>query len=102
MRSGPRAHASKQVVEASNPVSRSTVGDHLHRAGVAVLFADERLPTSDPDHWPGSSASLEAEAHSRKLSKRVHELRGGAPAPRRLGVSGGSRAPVGTIRELPG
>ena len=27
------------------------VEDHLQPAGVAVLFVDERLLSSDPDHW---------------------------------------------------
>jgi DNA invertase Pin-like site-specific DNA recombinase len=74
------------------------VEDHLHAAGVAVLFADERLLTSDPDHWEQFVREAhEAEAYSRKLSKRVHE--GYAAKRRRLGVPGGNRAPYGIIRE---
>ena len=74
------------------------VEDHLHRAGVAVLFADERLLTSDPNHWDQFVREAhEAEAYSRKLSKRVHE--GYDSKRRRLGVPGGNRAPFGIIRE---
>jgi DNA invertase Pin-like site-specific DNA recombinase len=74
------------------------VEDHLHACGVAVLFADERLLTSDPDHWAQFvREAQEAEAYSRKLSRRVHE--GYAAKRRRLGVPGGNRAPYGLIRE---
>jgi DNA invertase Pin-like site-specific DNA recombinase len=74
------------------------VEDHLHPAGVAVIFADERLLTSDPDDWDQFvGEAQEAEAYSRKLSKRVGE--GYASKRRRLGVPGGNRAPYGIIRE---
>ena len=74
------------------------VEDHLHQAGVAVLFADERLLSSDPDDWDQFvREAQEAEAYSRKLSKRVGE--GYAAKRRRLGVPGGNRAPYGIIRE---
>jgi DNA invertase Pin-like site-specific DNA recombinase len=74
------------------------IEDHLQPAGVAVLFADERLLTSDPDHWDQFVREAhEAEAYSRKLSKRVHE--GYEAKRRRLGVPGGNRAPFGIIRE---
>jgi DNA invertase Pin-like site-specific DNA recombinase len=74
------------------------VEDHLHRAGVAVLFADERLLSSDPDQWDQFvHEAHEAESSSRKLSKRVGE---GYEAKRRLlGVPGGNRPPLGYERE---
>ncbi len=74
------------------------IEDHLQPAGVAVLFADERLLSSDPDDWDQFVREAhEAEAYSRKLSKRVHE--GYAAKRRRLGVPGGNRAPFGIVRE---
>lgn len=74
------------------------VEDHLHAAGVVVLFADERLLSSDPNNWDQFVREAhEAEAYSRKLSKRVGE--GYAAKRRRLGVPGGNRAPYGIIRE---
>jgi hypothetical protein len=72
------------------------VEDHLHAAGVVVLFADERLLSSDPSNWDQFVREAhEAEAYSRKLSKRVGE--GYAAKRRRLGVPGGNRAPFGII-----
>jgi hypothetical protein len=69
------------------------VEDHLHEAGVAVLFVDERLLSSDPDDWEQFvREAQEAESYSRKLSKRVGE--GYAAKRRRLGVPGGNRAPL--------
>lgn len=74
------------------------VEDHLHRVDVAVLFADERLLSSDPNHWDQFVREAhESESYSRKLSKRVAE--GYAQKRRRLGVPGGNRAPLGTRRE---
>jgi DNA invertase Pin-like site-specific DNA recombinase len=74
------------------------VEDHLHAAGVVVLFADERLLSSDPGSWDQFIREAhEAEAYSRKLSKRVSE--GYAAKRRRLGVPGGNRMPYGLIRE---
>lgn len=74
------------------------VEDNLQRAGVAVLFADERLLTSDPDDWEQFAREAhDAEAYSRKLSKRVKE--GYGSKRRRLGVPAGNRAPFGIIRE---
>lgn len=76
----------------------NAVNDHLHPAGVVVLFADERLLSSDPDHWEQfHREGLEAESYSRKLSKRVAE--GYAAKRRRLGVPGGNRSPLGTLRQ---
>ena len=74
------------------------VEDHLHTAGVVVLFADERLLSSDPGSWDQFIREAhEAEAYSRKLSKRVSE--GYAAKRRRLGVPGGNKMPYGVIRE---
>jgi Resolvase, N terminal domain len=74
------------------------VEDHLRPAGVSVLFADERLLSSDPDHWDQFVREChEAEAFSRKLSKRVRE--GYGAKRRRLGVPGGNRMPIGLLRE---
>ena len=74
------------------------VEDHLHPAGVAVLFADEKLLSSDPDDWDQFVREAhEAESYSRKLSKRVAE--GYAAKRRRLGVPGGNRPPLGTWRD---
>jgi DNA invertase Pin-like site-specific DNA recombinase len=74
------------------------IEDDLQPAGVVVLFADERLLTSDDDHWGQYlREAQEAESYSRKLSKQV---RGGYEAKRRrLGVPGGNRAPFGLVRE---
>jgi hypothetical protein len=65
---------------------------------VVVLFADERILSSDATQWDQFVREAhEAEASSRKLSKRVGE--GYAAKRRRLGVPGGNRAPFGIIRE---
>jgi DNA invertase Pin-like site-specific DNA recombinase len=74
------------------------IEDQLQQAGVVVLFADERLLSSDPDHWSQLvREAQEAEAFSRKLSKQVHN---GYEAKRlRLGVPGGNRPPYGLVRE---
>ena len=73
------------------------VEDHLRPAGVAVLFADERILSSDPDQWDQFVREAhEAESFSRKLSKRVGE--GYASKRRRLGVPGGNRPPFGYLR----
>lgn len=65
---------------------------------MVVLFADERLLSSDPNNWDQFVREAhEGEAYSRKLSKRVGE--GYAAKRRRLGVPGGNRAPFGIIRE---
>jgi hypothetical protein len=50
------------------------VEDHLHAAGVVVLYVDERLLSSDLESWDHFvREALEAEAFSRKHSKRVRE-----------------------------
>jgi hypothetical protein len=67
------------------------VEDSLHTAGVVVLFADERLLSSDPGSWDQFIRETnEAEAYSRKLSKRVGEgyaSLGVSPAECRSGAS---------------
>lgn len=69
----------------------------LHGRGVAVLFADERVLSSDEEEWERwAREAVEAEAYSRRLAKRIRE--GYAAKRRRLGVPGGNRAPLGTIR----
>jgi DNA invertase Pin-like site-specific DNA recombinase len=70
----------------------------LHAAGAAILFADERLLSSDEDAWEGwAREAVEAEAYSRRLGKRIRE--GYAAKRRRLGIPGGNRAPLGVKRE---
>ena len=74
-----------------------TTRRHLHAAGAAVLFSDERILTSDEDAWERwAREAVEAEAYSRRLGKRIAE--GLAAKRRRLGIPGGNRAPLGTIR----
>ena len=61
------------------------VEDHLHTAGVVVLFADERLLSSDPGSWDQFIREAhEAEAYSRKLVEaRLRGLRRQAQTARR-------------------
>lgn len=69
----------------------------FHAAGAAILFADEAVLTSDEDAWERwAREAVEAEAYSRKLSRRVKE--GLAAKRRRLGEPGG-RPPFGFERE---
>ena len=69
----------------------------LHARGAVILFADERVLSSDEDEWERwAREAVEAEAYSRRLGKRIRE--GYAAKRRRLGVPGGSRAPLGTVR----
>lgn len=50
------------------------VEDHLHPAGAAILFCDERLLSSDPDQWDQLIREAhEAESYSRRLGKRIRE-----------------------------
>ncbi len=75
------------------------VEDHLHTAGVVVLFADERLLSSDPGSWDQFIREAhEAEAYSRKLSASA-SARAMPPSAGRLGVPGGNKMPYGLIRE---
>ncbi len=70
----------------------------LHARGAVILFADERVLSSDEDEWERwAREAVEAEAYSRRLAKRIRE--GYAAKRRRLGVPGGNRAPFGTVRE---
>lgn len=72
----------------------------LHRLGVAVLFADERILTSDEEAWDRWAREVvEAESYSRRLAKRIAE--GYAAKRRRLGIPGGNRPPLGTRRVAP-
>jgi DNA invertase Pin-like site-specific DNA recombinase len=69
----------------------------LHAAGAAILFADERLLTSEEDRWDEwAREAVEAESYSRKLGRRIRE--GYAAKKRRLGEPGG-RPPFGWHRE---
>lgn len=70
----------------------------LHARGAVILFADERVLSSDEDEWERwAREAVEAEAYSRRLAKRIRE--GCAAKRRRLGVPGGNRAPFGTVRD---
>jgi DNA invertase Pin-like site-specific DNA recombinase len=70
--------------------------DELHALGVAVLFADERILTSDEDRWEDfAREAVEAESYSRRLGKRIKE--GLAAKRRRLGEPGG-QPPYGYTR----
>jgi DNA invertase Pin-like site-specific DNA recombinase len=70
--------------------------DDLHAAGVAVLFCDERILSSDADRWDDFIREAhEAESYSRKLGRRIHE--GLAAKRRRLGEPGG-QPPYGYTR----
>jgi DNA invertase Pin-like site-specific DNA recombinase len=68
----------------------------LHEAGAAVLFCDERVLSSDEDEWEEwARETVEAEAYSRRLGKRIRE--GYAAKFRRLADPGG-HAPLGFRR----
>ncbi|HYL40193.1 MAG TPA: recombinase family protein [Candidatus Binatus sp.] len=70
----------------------------LHARGAVILFADERVLSSDEDEWERwAREAVEAEAYSRRLAKRIRE--GFAAKRRRLGVPGGRKAPLGTVRQ---
>lgn len=74
-----------------------TARRQLHAAGAAILFADDGILTSDEEQWERwAREAVEAEAYSRRLGKRIRE--GLAAKRRRLGVPGGNRAPLGTVR----
>ena len=63
----------------------------LHAAGAAILFCDERVLSSDEDEWEAwARETVEAEAYSRRLGKRIRE--GYAAKYRRLSDPGGHRA----------
>lgn len=68
----------------------------LHAAGAAVLFADERLLSSDEEAWESwAREAVEAEAYSRRLGKRIRE---GYAAKRRRLADPGGRPPFGMRR----
>ncbi len=71
--------------------------DEMHERGAAVYVCDERILSSDEHAWDEwVREAHDAEAYSRKLSRRVAE--GYAAKRRRLGVPGGNRAPLGYKR----
>ena len=68
----------------------------LHTAGAAILFADERLLSTDEDAWETwAREAVEAEAYSRRLGRRIRE---GYAAKRRRHADPGGRAPYGFRR----
>ncbi len=70
----------------------------FHAAGAAILFADERILSSNEDAWEAWAREVvEAESYSRRLSRRVRE--GLAMKRRRLGTPGGNRPPFGFRRD---
>ena len=70
--------------------------DDLHAAGVAVLFCDERIISTDATRWDDFvREAAEAESYSRKLGRRIAE--GLAAKRRRLGEPGG-QPPYGYTR----
>ena len=70
--------------------------DELHALGVAVVFCDERIVSSDPERWDELVREAhEAESYSRKLGRRIGE--GLAAKRRRLGEPGG-QPPYGYTR----
>ena len=69
----------------------------MHEAGAAILFADERLLSSDEEHWERwAREAVEAEAYSRKMGRRIGE--GYGAKRRRFGIPGGNRPPYGFER----
>jgi DNA invertase Pin-like site-specific DNA recombinase len=69
----------------------------FHAAGASILFADEEVLTSDENAWERwAREAVEAEAYSRKLSRRVRE---GLAAKRRVLGEPGGRSPFGFVRE---
>ena len=70
----------------------------LHERGAVILFADERLLSSDESAWDSwAREAVEAESYSRKLGRRMAEAY--AAKRRRLGQPGGSHPPYGYRRE---
>jgi DNA invertase Pin-like site-specific DNA recombinase len=70
----------------------------FHAAGAVILFADERILSSDEDGWEHwAREAVEAEAYSRRLARRIREA---YEAKFRLGDQGGS-AGLGFIRTSP-
>ena len=70
--------------------------DDFHAAGVAVLFCDEGILSTDPSRWEDfAREAVEAQAYSLKLGRRIGE--GLAAKRRRLGEPGG-QPPYGYTR----
>lgn len=68
----------------------------LHAAGAAILFADERVLSSDEEQWEQfAREAVEAEAYSRRLGRRIRE---GYEAKFRRHADPGGNAPLGFIR----
>lgn len=68
----------------------------LHRSGAAILFADDRILSSDEDAWEQwAREAVEAEAYSRRLGRRIRE--GYAAKARQLRDRAG-RLPLGFRR----
>lgn len=71
--------------------------DEMHARRAVVYVCDERILSSDERGWDEwVREAHDAEAFSRKLSRRVGE--GYAAKRRRLGVPGGNRPPLGYLR----
>ena len=71
--------------------------DEMHARGAVVYVCDERILSSDERGWDEwVREAHDAEAFSRKLSRRVGE--GYDAKRRRLGVPGGNRPPLGYMR----
>lgn len=69
----------------------------LHAAGAVLLFADDRILTSDEDAWEHwAREAVEAEAYSRRLGKRIRE---GYAAKGRRWTEQAGRAAFGFTRE---
>ena len=69
----------------------------LHEAGAAVLFADERVLSSDETAWENwARETVEAEAYSRRLARSVHQ--GYAAKIRDYADQGGGLVPLGFRR----
>lgn len=75
-----------------------TARRELHSRGAAILFADERILTSDEDAWETwAREAVEAEAYSRRLAKRIRE--GYAAKRRQFADQGGGLVPTGFRRD---
>ncbi len=69
----------------------------LHQAGAALLFADERVLSSDETAWENwARETVEAEAYSRRLARSVHA--GYAAKIRDYADQGGGLVPLGFRR----
>ena len=69
----------------------------LHARGAVILFADERVLSSDEDEWERwAREAVEAEAYSRRLAKRIRE---GYAAKRRRTRRAGRQQ--GAVRDRP-